>query len=123
MPTTSSPLRVRIPRLFDGVNRKPDERDAHWKIDEKREAPAERRRYQAADERTDCDGDADHGSPESERLGSFRALERVPEHRQCRAKLNRRAHALQRARRVEKGRGWGQAAQKRREREYCEADG
>ncbi len=108
-------LRIRIPRLFDGVDREPDERSADWKVHEKRPAPAERRGDQAADERTHGDGDADDRSPESERLGSFRALERVPEHRQRRAKLDRRAHALQRSRRIEDQRGWREAAQQRRQ--------
>ncbi len=89
-------LRVGIARLFDSVNREPDERRADGNIHEERPAPTERRGDEPADKRTKSDSDADDRSPEAERLGSFRALECVPEHRQRRAQLDRRAHALQR---------------------------
>ena len=80
-------LRVRIAELFDGVNREPDERRAEGKIDEKRPAPAKSGSNQPADQRTHGDGDADDRSPKSERLGAFRAPERVPQHRERRAEL------------------------------------
>ena len=76
----------------------------------------------AADERTHGDGDADDRAPKSERLGPLRAAKLMPQHRERSAELNRRAHALQRSRRVEDQRGWREAAQERRQSEYGEAD-
>ena len=108
-------LRVRIARLFDGVDREPDERRADGNIDQERPAPAERGGDESADERTHGDSDTEDRSPEPKRLGSFCTLERVPEHRQRRAKLNCGAHALQRSRRVQNWRGWRETAQQRRQ--------
>ena len=108
--------------FFDGIDREPNERRADGNIDQERPAPAERGGDDTADERTHGDRDAEDRSPESERLGSFRTLERVPEHRQRRAKLNCGAHALQRSRRVQNWRGWRETAQQRRQGEYREAD-
>ena len=101
MPHNIQSLRVRIARFFNRVDRKPDQRRADGNIDEKRPAPAERRGDESADKRPKSDGDADDRSPEAERLGSLRALKCVPEHRQRRAELDRRAHALQGSRRIE----------------------
>ena len=109
--------------LLNRVNREPDERRAEGKIDEKRPAPAKPGSNKPADERTDGDGDADDRSPESERLGAFRATELMPQHRERGAELDRRAHALHRSRRVEDQRGWREAAQERRQSEDGEADG
>ena len=93
MPAISS-LCASGSRDSDGVDREPDERGADGKIDQERTAPPERGGDEPADKGTHSDGDADDRSPEAERLGAFRTLEGVPEHRERRAELDRRAHPL-----------------------------
>ena len=114
-------VRVGIADVRDLVRGERDHGDPDRKVHEEDPLPAERLRQRAADERPDCDPDADRGTPVGDRLAAGRAGELLGDQRERGREHRGAADALDPPRHVEEDRAGREAAEERGEREDRDA--